>query len=584
MSESIQQIAGYVDFYGFSATAGGWLVTGWIVREWEGTDKEAVATLDFGARSIGSAVQSCTFERADVQKVGIGVLLLVETTDGRPGTLSEAVLNSGQASFRLAAPQSARVLDEAALLDRCRDLLMGAARTALRADLLRRLNRPRFDGRDTVVELSQPVFLELDAIYICPPHGVLLRGWFADPFGVVAKIRLRCPGSAHIIDPAQWIRIPRPDVVNALSERVGTVDRAPGFLAYVSPMADPSGALVFEVETQSGQLAFKRAAGPIRTGIVAIREILGVFELRHQELARGFDAVVGPAIASLNQQRLRVRPHVNIIAYGTPSQTPRASIIVPLYGRMDFLEYQLGLFHRTLAPDHELIYVLDDPDRARELEALAASCHAKFQRSFTILSLSHNMGYAPANNVGLQHARAPHVCFLNSDVFPCTPDWLEIMLRAAAEAGVGAVGALLVFEDGTVQHEGIAYSSLHEFGGWSFSLHPNKGRHPVASAPSAREVDAVTGACLLMPTGLARELGGFDEGFVIGDFEDVDLCKQVQARGLRCVVDRRARLYHLERQSQGDQQLAWRTNLTLFNAWRFERKWGQATARVRSSI
>ncbi len=573
------RISGYVDFYGFSSTVGGWLLTGWIGREWDGNGQDAAATLEFGTRSLGGVVRSCSFERADVQKVGVGLILFVECADGRPDCLTDVVLVSGQAEFRLAAAQTARALEEAGLIERCRDLLAGAPRSQHRADLLQRLSRSRFDGTDTVANLPLPVYLELDALYICPSHGVLLRGWYADPFGTVAKIRLRCTGSVHVIDPAQWIRIPRPDVVSALGEHVGSVDPAPGFLAYVSPLADCSGALVFEVETHGGQLAFKRATAPIRTGIAAIREVLGTFELRHLELARGFDAVAGPAIASLNQQRLRTRPRVSAVTYGEPPEKPRASIVVPLYGRIDFLEYQLGLFHRTLASDHELIYVLDDPERARALEHLAAACHAKFKRSFTTLSLSHNMGYAPANNIGLHHARAPYVCFLNSDVFPCTPDWLELMLRTAGEPDVGAVGALLVFEDGTVQHEGIAYSPLQEFGGWSFSLHPNKGRHPSAT-DSRHEVDAVTGACLLMSSELARELGGFDEGFVIGDFEDVDLCKQIQARGLRCVVDRRARLYHLERQSQGDQQQLWRTNLTLFNAWRFERKWGQAAAQV----
>jgi hypothetical protein len=50
----------------------------------------------------------------------------------------------------------------------------------------------------------------------------------------------------------------------------------------------------------------------------------------------------------------------------------------------------------------------------------------------------------------------------------------------------------------------------------------------------------------------------------------------VQQRGLTCMVDRRARLFHLERQSQGDQAQTWRMNLTLYNAWRFHRKWGAA--------
>jgi hypothetical protein len=47
----------------------------------------------------------------------------------------------------------------------------------------------------------------------------------------------------------------------------------------------------------------------------------------------------------------------------------------------------------------------------------------------------------------------------------------------------------------------------------------------------------------------------------------------VKALGKFCVVDRRARLYHLERQSQGNQQASWRFNLTLYNAWRFQSRW-----------
>jgi GT2 family glycosyltransferase len=137
------------------------------------------------------------------------------------------------------------------------------------------------------------------------------------------------------------------------------------------------------------------------------------------------------------------------------------------------------------------------------------------------------------------------------------------------------VGALLLYEDDTIQHEGCSFAPLAEFGGWTFCLHPNKGRRPGADE-SLLTVDAVTGACQVLRTDLARALGGFDEGYVIGDFEDADLCRQVQKAGLVCVVDRRAQLYHLERQSQGGQQMPWRLNLTLFNAWRFQARWENA--------
>ena len=78
---------------------------------------------------------------------------------------------------------------------------------------------------------------------------------------------------------------------------------------------------------------------------------------------------------------------------------------------------------------------------------------------------------------------------------------------------------------------------------------------------------------MVLRTALARDVGGFDEGYMIGDFEDADLCETVKRRGLSCVVDQRARLFHLERQSMGDQAASWRFNLTLYNAWRFQNRW-----------
>jgi GT2 family glycosyltransferase len=86
----------------------------------------------------------------------------------------------------------------------------------------------------------------------------------------------------------------------------------------------------------------------------------------------------------------------------------------------------------------------------------------------------------------------------------------------------------------------------------------------------------ITGACMALRTPLARELGGFDEGYLIGDFEDADLCFRIQEKGLACVVDNRAVLFHLERQSQSIGAHSWRMNLTLYNAWRFQKQWGES--------
>jgi GT2 family glycosyltransferase len=88
----------------------------------------------------------------------------------------------------------------------------------------------------------------------------------------------------------------------------------------------------------------------------------------------------------------------------------------------------------------------------------------------------------------------------------------------------------------------------------------------------------ITAACLLMPTALAKDLGGFDEVYAIGDFEDADLCRRLLARKFSVAVDPAVVCYHLERQSQARLQGHWRMNLTLFNAWNHQRRWIASTA------
>lgn len=417
------------------------------------------------------------------------------------------------------------------------------------------------------------MFLELDSASFCPPAGLLLRGWFIDPFKTVTSIRVRCGASSRLLDPLHWLAIPRPDVREGFSKKFGGLVDQCGFLAFVTDVCVPGETVYFEVQTTSGDVAFKRIPQIRSPGIDTIKETLSNLELRYHELAIAYDHVLGPAVAAMNDFRMTGKVGFREMTFGPLVDAPRCSIIVPLYGRIDFMELQLAFFSRTLGTNYEIIYVLDDPTILRAAEALATSCLARFRLPFRLVALSANVGYAPANNIGLQLARGEFVCFLNSDVFPKTPGWLDSMVQTAmSRPDVGVVGALLVFEDETIQHEGCSYEALPEFASWSFSLHPRKGRFP-SSDDSVQEVEAVTGACLLMPLQLARELGGFDEGYVIGDFEDVDLCRKAQDRGLICVVDRRARLYHLERQSQGGQSNSWRLNLTLYNAWRFQKRW-----------
>ena len=149
----------------------------------------------------------------------------------------------------------------------------------------------------------------------------------------------------------------------------------------------------------------------------------------------------------------------DIVQYGTPSESPEVSIIVPLYQRIDFLEQQLAQFvHDPEILQAELIYVLDSPELADNLRDTAAQLHALYRVPFRVVMLEANAGFSGVNNVGARLARGRLLLLLNSDVLPDKPGWLGKMIRFYdSTPGIGALAPKLLYEDDSLQHAGLYF-------------------------------------------------------------------------------------------------------------------------------
>jgi GT2 family glycosyltransferase len=567
---------GYIDFYGHAGAAGGWLFSGWSRERWPDAQRGTVITAQFERGRVIAETLVVWHDRPDLSRQGMGVMVFVHGAARQLGEfLGLAVTTApGATPLRLHAVRPLVHLRESDLLGRGKPMLLRSV-GADRPKLAGLLSRRPFTGVDTLADLSAPVQFEVDETILSPPDGLIVMGWCVDPADAVGVIRIRRGGAASEPIAGRWLRTRRADVFEALAGKLGLADDRCGFVAYAPGCIGEIGPLYAEIELKNGEVGYKRLPMPTRTGTAAIRRVLGAVEMAPDEIAGAYDRVLGPALAPINAARLaRPRP-VAEVAFGETPPDPVCSVVVPLYGRMDFLLYQLALFSADPAfARHELIYVLDDPPRRRELLDLAHSAHRRFGVPFRVLLLDENLGFAPANNVALARARGEFLCYLNSDVMPEGPGWLDRMVDDLREdPGIGMAGALLMFEDGTVQHQGLTFERLPHLANWPFPMHPGKGRLHHPPEQPLQEVEAVTGACMVLRTAIAQDLGGFDEGFAIGDFEDSDLCLRIRATGLRLVVDHRARLFHLERQSQVTPDRMWRFNVTLMNAWMHTRRW-----------
>jgi GT2 family glycosyltransferase len=575
-------ISGYVDLCGYSNAAGGWLFSGWMPRPNALEQSEPLeALVRFEQTQCRGAATLAFYERADLDQLGVGVVAFVSGSSRAAGQLEHVALSFKGIAYQLQAGHASQRLADHDMVARVRSTLVQQAPvSACRDHLLSIISRPAFAGIDTLASLSEQVLLEIDEAFYCPPGDVLLKGWLLAAPGTIRTIRVRSGPLVGALDLPQSIQVSRPDVIAAFGAQTGFSDPRCGFIARVPAAISRGDISYLEVELDSGEVGFKPFRLSRHAGINAIKQIMEAVDVRYDELDHAFDQVLGPAISLLNAARPQERGPAHTMQFGWIPDNPEYSLIIPLYGRVDFLEYQMAMFSRHAAhQQHEIIYVLDDPQKRRELEVLAHSTFERFGIPFTLLILPENLGFAPACNIGLKAARGTFICFFNSDIFPITEDWLELLAgRLKQNAGIGVIGPRLLFEDGTIQHEGCHYRPIKEFGNWLFVDHVNKGRIPDEDR-GLRVCEAITGACMLMRRSLALELGGFDESYIIGDFEDSDLCLKVRERGLTCVVAGDCQLYHLERKSQAMPDQRWRMNVTLYNAWVHQRRWTGAMTR-----
>ncbi|MBE5879403.1 MAG: glycosyltransferase [Lachnospiraceae bacterium] len=169
--------------------------------------------------------------------------------------------------------------------------------------------------------------------------------------------------------------------------------------------------------------------------------------------------------------------------------------------------------------------------------------------AFTYIYKQTEFNFSAMNNRAVKEARGEYVLFLNDDMEVVTRDWMELLLGQAAQDGVGAVGAKLLYPDGKrIQHVGITNAvdgPVHKLLGHEDEKEYHYGRNRLVY-----NTVGVTGACLLIHKALFEKVGGFNEELRVA-YNDVELCFSLLERGYRNVVRNDVVLYHHESLSRG---------------------------------
>jgi GT2 family glycosyltransferase len=422
----------------------------------------------------------------------------------------------------------------------------------------------------------------VDLLQVVNGRYLLGAGWFVDSLERWDHLLVFLNGETLRVERSECIESSRNDLLSMRGITENDVFDA-GFVFFKRLRADASQAGSAAVTGISPRHVLMHHAAVTQVSEAPADGIKRCIEYAvHQSRNSGqlpafFKAGAGSAFAGMILERASTMDRsFEVRTFGEPPANPQVSIIIPLHTRMDFIKFQLAQF--SMDPElraAEIIYVLDDPKARAWCLRLAELGSLLYRVPFKLVLMAENQGFGGANNAGASQARGEALVFLNSDVMPRQPGWLSRLAAPLGEESTGAVGARLLYHDGTIQHDGMKYRRREQqstFGGLVECVHPGKGVLPHAPEQNVAEVPTITGACLALHKADFDAVGGFSPDYFVGDYEDSDLCLKLRKRGKRILIARDCVLTHLERQSVARTTLS--TGISIINSYIHESKWG----------
>jgi len=247
-------------------------------------------------------------------------------------------------------------------------------------------------------------------------------------------------------------------------------------------------------------------------------------------------------------------------------RAPLATIVVPTRDRLDLLQPCISSIRQMTRHVPYQILVVDNGSIERQ--TLDWLREQQQQGILDVLRDDGPFNFSRLNNRAACEAQGDILVFLNNDTEVLAPDWLQALLAQAMRPEVGAVGAKLLYPNGTVQHAGVCVDMknapyhVHQFMPSSHPGYMHRLRMP-------QRFLAVTAACMAVQRRKFLAVGGFDEKGLPVTLNDIDLCLKLEQRGWQNIWEPAALLLHKESASRArdrlpSQRQRWLKELRIF--------------------
>ena len=428
-------------------------------------------------------------------------------------------------------------------------------------------------------ELGNEVQFHIEGVKRCGSTWIV-HGWIVDPLSAIGELYLLHSGVSEAIELLRVaVKFDRDDVIAAYGNDHTTTATHYGFasVAYAHNLPLIGGTVEIVITLNCGKSYREQITEKmIELDSNGLQEIVGILtsdEINSYRCERFFR----PVFRAFTSGQSKVGQVFNgTFGPNHPYEKPLLTVVIPLYGATRFEMTQIPQLAALRQGDWEIIFAVDDlsilsvvKDNVRRLADL-------YGLPVHVVAPDRNLGFSGINNFAVKGSRGEYILFLNSDCFLTQPDTVLVGLNWLRQTpSAGAVGFRLLFADGTVQHDGMAVGCWNEQHDFYLNDHPSAGLSAelVPKRPSKDGTVMLTAACLLISRERFDDVDGFHTGYLRGDFEDSDLCLKLVSRGATLGIVRQEGIYHLERQSIGEQAATLRQQITLVNSYIYSQRW-----------
>jgi len=237
----------------------------------------------------------------------------------------------------------------------------------------------------------------------------------------------------------------------------------------------------------------------------------------------------------------------------------KTSIIIPTFNKWDYTKQVIEGIQKLTNKNYEII-IIDNASSDETIEAL------KKYNKVKVISNSENLGFPKAVNQGILEAQGDYILLANNDIV-VTDGWLERMLEIAeAHPEIGIVGPISNSVSGRQFDKNAKYESIED-------MHKYAAKVKKEKKGQFFQFPRVAFLCTLIKKEVIDKIGGLDERFSPGNFEDDDFCLRAQMAGYKTVIATDVFIHHygsVSFKANGESEYAKRIEI---NKQKFVDKW-----------